>query len=206
MNALLLGAPKGLPFGGGTLSVEQPRWISWRLPTTAVPSSNKLQDLLSKVLSGYLAARDERFGGHQLATVLRQNLPDAVRLVCLEKIASELKAQGSLGQGKWAECPRLRIFHPNEMTSAQQGMYVVCLFAADMSAVFLTLNQGTNNLSSNDIENCRTAIQQKIEGLRGCEIGPLAAVALAANSKRGRSCELACAYYKGYGAGCLPAE
>ena len=171
-----------------------------------MPSSNKLQDLLSKVLSGYLAARDERFGGHQLATVLRQNLPDAVRLVCLEKIASELNAQGSLGQGKWAECPWLRIFHPKEMTSAQQGMYVVCLFAADMSAVFLTLNQGTTNLSGNDIENCRTAIQQKIEGLRGCEIGPLAAVALAANSKGGQSCELACAYYERYGAGCLPAE
>ena len=171
-----------------------------------MPSSNKLQDLLSKVLSGYLAARDERFGGHQLATVLRQNLPDAVRLVCLEKIASELNAQGSLGQGKWAECPWLRIFHPKEMTSAQQGMYVVCLFAADMPAVFLTLNQGTTNLSGNDIENCRTAIQQKIEGLPGCEIGPLAAVALAANSKRGQSCELACAYYKRYGAGCLPAE
>ena len=85
-------------------------------------------------------------------------------------------------------------------------MYVVCLFAADMSAVFLTLNQGTTNLSSNDIENCGTAIQQKIEGLRGCEIGTLAAVALAANSKRGRSCELACAYYKRYGVGCLPAE
>ncbi|MAX19170.1 MAG: hypothetical protein CL709_04805 [Chloroflexi bacterium] len=59
-----------------------------------------MQDLLSKVLSGYLAARDERFGGHQLATVLRQNLPDAVRLVCLEKIVSELKVQGSMGQGK----------------------------------------------------------------------------------------------------------
>jgi len=83
---------------------------------------------------------------------------------------------------------------------------VVCLFAADMSAVFLTLNQETTNLSSNDIENCRTAMQQKIVGLRGCEIGPLAAVELAANSKRGRSCELACAYFKGYGAGCLPAE
>ena len=80
------------------------------------------------------------------------------------------------------------------------------LFAADVSAVFLTLNQGTTNLSSNDIENCRPAIQQKIDGLRGCEIGPLPAGALAANSKRGQSYELACAYYMRYGAGCLPAE
>ena len=169
-------------------------------------SSNMLQDLLSKVLSGYLAARNERFGGHQLATVLRKNLSGAVRSVCLEKIPSELKVQGSLGQGKWAECPWLRIFHRKETTSARQGMYVVYLFATDVSAVFLALDQGTTNLSSNDIENCRTAIQQKIDGLRGCETGPLPAGALAANSKRGQRYQLACAYYKRYGAGCLPAE
>ena len=202
----IIGAPKGLPFGGGTLSDEQRRWIPWRLPTIAMLSSNRFQDLLSEILSGYLAAWNERFDVNQLATVLRQDLPDAVRLVCLEKILSELKAQGSLGQGKWAECPWLRSFHPKETTSAQQGMYVVYLFAADMSAVFLTLNRGTSNLSSNDIENRRTTIQQKIDGLRGCEIGPLTTGAHAANSKRGQSYELACAYYKRYGAGCLPAE
>ena len=114
--------------------------------------------------------------------------------MCLEKIPSELKALGSLAQGKWAERPWLRIFHPKETTPAQQGTYVVYLFAADMSRVFLTLNQGTPNLSSNDIENCPTAIQQKIDGLRGCEIGPLPTGALAANSQRGQNYERAGTY------------
>jgi hypothetical protein len=52
---------------------------------------------------------------------------------------------GSGGKGAAAHCPWIAVFDPDETTSAQRGMYVVYLFAADMSTVALTLNQGVTD-------------------------------------------------------------
>jgi hypothetical protein len=55
-------------------------------------------------------------------------------------------AVGSGGKGNAAACPWIAVFDPDETTTAQQGMYVVYLFAADMSTVTLSLNQGVTEI------------------------------------------------------------
>lgn len=51
--------------------------------------------------------------------------------------------RGSPGQGQWAYVPWISVFDPAITTTATHGYYVVYLFAADMSRVYLSLNQGT---------------------------------------------------------------
>jgi len=52
-------------------------------------------------------------------------------------------------QYMYSPVPWVRIFDPEHAPTAQNGFYVVLLFAADGSAVFLSLNQGTSEFRSN---------------------------------------------------------
>jgi len=54
--------------------------------------------------------------------------------------------KGSGGQSTGAHVPWIAVFNPDETTKAQQGMYVVYLFRADMQAVYLSLEQGVTDL------------------------------------------------------------
>src|SRR5699024_5428917 len=50
--------------------------------------------------------------------------------------------QGSPGQGRWAKIPWIAVFDRDISISASKGYDIVYLFAADMSGVYLSLNQG----------------------------------------------------------------
>ncbi|WP_433015074.1 MrcB family domain-containing protein [Kribbella sp. CA-294648] len=53
---------------------------------------------------------------------------------------------GSGGMGSAATIPWVALFDPDETTTAQRGMYVVYLFSADGSRVFLALMQGVTEM------------------------------------------------------------
>jgi hypothetical protein len=52
-------------------------------------------------------------------------------------------------QSLYSPVPWVRIFDPEHAPTAQTGFYIVLLFAADGSAVYLSLNQGTSEFRSN---------------------------------------------------------
>jgi hypothetical protein len=60
------------------------------------------------------------------------------------------RIDASGGQGSATFVPWIGVFDPDETTSAQAGIYVVYLYAADMERVYLTLNQGVT-IISNDL-------------------------------------------------------
>ena len=73
-----------------------------------------------------------------------------------ERVASALKgsadvvrfpnvvARSSAGQGRWATVPWIAALDSRETSKTSEGVYVIYLFRADMSGVYLTLNQGTS--------------------------------------------------------------
>ncbi|WP_256701800.1 MrcB family domain-containing protein [Paenibacillus sp. P3E] len=99
-----------------------------------------LQGYLEKIMNEYTAAKKEVFAGHSLGTLFRQTLP--VELKALPFIDDQYKVQGSIGQGNWATVPWLAILDKRITETTQHGEYIVYLFAEDMSAVYLTFNQG----------------------------------------------------------------
>ncbi|WP_342481061.1 DUF3578 domain-containing protein [Paenibacillus sp. FSL L8-0340] len=99
-----------------------------------------LQGYLEKIMNEYTAAKTEAFAGHSLGTLFRQTLPSELK--ALPFIDEQYKVQGSVGQGNWATVPWLAVLDKRITETTQHGEYVVYLFAEDMSAVYLTFNQG----------------------------------------------------------------
>ena len=82
----------------------------------------------------------------------------------ISRIASSfgMEAGFSVGIGRWSAVPWIRVFYPDISPSAQDGVYIVYLFAASGKSVFITLNQGTTDSSNEKRNRTRKIIQEKI--------------------------------------------
>lgn len=101
-----------------------------------------LHETFLRIGREYTIARRAPFASHPLASYIRRDAPSALE-AALGDSASGLECVGSPGQGQWAEVPWLAVFDPVVTSSATRGYYVVYLFSADMSKLFLSMNQGT---------------------------------------------------------------
>ncbi len=83
----------------------------------------------------------------------------------IQKIAKTFGAQSeySVGIGRWSAVPWIRVFYHDCTPSAKDGVYIVYLFAANGESVFITLNQGTTDSSSEKRTKNRKIIQEKID-------------------------------------------
>jgi 5-methylcytosine-specific restriction enzyme A len=96
-----------------------------------------IKELFSQTLSQYRAAKTETFARHPLADILRHQLPKSIAAGIPQYLVV-----GSPGQGNWAEIPWVCVFDRSITESAEKGFYIVYLFDAAMSGVYLSLNQG----------------------------------------------------------------
>jgi hypothetical protein len=62
-------------------------------------------------------------------------------------IPAGYRAEGRGGTGRAAVTPSIAVFDTDETVTVRRGMYVAYLFAADMSTVTLTLNQGITEIA-----------------------------------------------------------
>lgn len=98
-----------------------------------------MREAMLRVLGNYLQAKAEPFRSHPFAHEFVYSLANAVRR---EVDTHRYTVFASVGKGRWAEVPWIGVFDKSVTSSAQDGIYVVYLFAADMSGVYLSLNQG----------------------------------------------------------------
>jgi hypothetical protein len=114
---------------------------------TASPEGHEIQVSFEAVLAQYERARSKEPFGKQsalwsefdrIATGLR-----ASREVARFK---NIVIKWSAGQGRWATVPWIAALDSRETSRTSEGVYVIYLFRADLSGVYLTLNQGTMSL------------------------------------------------------------
>lgn len=101
-----------------------------------------MKSAFERILNGYeRASTKEPLAGNELAIYIRD---EAVQEIAeTAKIDSDqYMLQGSPGQGRWAKIPWIAVFDRDISISASKGYDIVYLFAADMSGVYLSLNQG----------------------------------------------------------------
>jgi MrcB-like, N-terminal domain len=84
----------------------------------------------------------QRATGNDLAQRLANALEDIAARLGLTELDLQVKAGGS--QADFSPVPWVRVYSTGHSPSAQQGIYLVFLFAADGSRVYLSLNQGTS--------------------------------------------------------------
>ncbi|NBC38009.1 DUF3578 domain-containing protein [Novosphingobium sp. FSY-8] len=134
----------------------------------------RIRDGLTAVLSGYRAALQSTFGGHPLAALLRNDLPQAISAY-LPTHEALLKVEGSAGVGNWAKGPWVAILNRLITETPQRKFYPVYLFAEDMSGVYLSLNQGMTEVRELYRVNPKSALRTRALNYRdmlGSSIAP----------------------------------
>ena len=103
-----------------------------------------MHEVLREVLERYLTEKEQSFAGNELAQKLRREFPKVLYQLLSDK--ARYKVSGSAGQGQWTDCPWIAIFDILVTKTPQSGYYPVFLFKADMSGVYLSLNQGVTEV------------------------------------------------------------
>jgi hypothetical protein len=100
----------------------------------------ELRSLLQSIADGYDRTRGRDQPAMRLLASVSEHLAEYVPLTHSVK--------GSAGVGGLPFVPWVAVFDPDETETAQRGMYVVYLFSADKTRLYLSLNQGTDDLKN----------------------------------------------------------
>lgn len=92
-------------------------------------------------MSGYTVARSERFKDHRVHQTVRE-IRSGFEEADFVKARRSMKVRASVGMGNWAVIPWVAFLDSRETATTQSGVYVIILFSADMSGLYVTLNQG----------------------------------------------------------------
>ncbi|MDZ5606123.1 DUF3578 domain-containing protein [Bacillus pseudomycoides] len=123
--------------------------------------NSNLRKKFLTVMHEYLKARTEKFAGHKLGSVVRNEMTTEItRLPFIDH--NQYVVTGSVGQGNWAAVPWLAIMNKDITTSTQRGYYIVYLFSEDMKKLYLTLAQGVTETSKEEMEEIKQEIRQHI--------------------------------------------
>lgn len=100
-----------------------------------------MKEMIERVLNNYLSVKEQDLKDNKEANFIRNDVKTIIeQQTNLDK--QKYLVTGSSGQGNWAEIPWIAIFDKDITVSATSGYDIVYLFCADMSGVYLSLNQG----------------------------------------------------------------
>ncbi|MGH0594964.1 MrcB family domain-containing protein [Bacillus pretiosus] len=123
--------------------------------------NSNLREKFLTVMDEYLKARTERFAGHKMGSVVRNEMTTEItRLPFIDH--NQYVATGSIGQGNWAAVPWLAIMNKDITTSTQRGYYIVYLFSEDMQRLYLTIGQGVTETSKEEMQKIKEEIRKQI--------------------------------------------
>jgi MoxR-like ATPase len=158
----------------------------------AIPLREALQEAL-------LAQRSRRPGefSDDLHSSIVLLLPSSIRAV----VGQDFRVKGSAGAGNQAEIPWVSVMPPGTK-GASEGRYVVYLFAADGSRVFLALSQAVTGQPKRGLVDLAKELRRDA----GAQGDLLEVIDLGASGDLGERYSLATAYAVEYRAEALPAD
>lgn len=167
------GTLKNTEFNGGVQlrSAYQPAGYEVVLRTT--PGETVLQSLLEKFMAGYRAAREEDFSGSHPIIATMRSLEERIGQSGPLRDRPTVRVKGSVGQGTWAFAPWIALLDNRITTSTQLGVYPVLLFREDMSGVYVTIAQGTQDLKKSGREHMLAQLRataSRVRGLAGSQL------------------------------------
>ena len=117
------------------------------------PSTHKaaedspLRSALQTILENYdEARRHQRFGKSSSVWSEFGHAAELIRCSRVAKTFPRVLFKASAGQGNWATVPWIAALNPRETRKTSEGVYVIYLIRADLSGVYLTLNQATSSI------------------------------------------------------------
>ncbi len=100
-----------------------------------------MKEIFESILQKYKLESENNFAKNSFASYIRNDVPQKI-FSELQLNKKQFRITASSGQGNWASIPWIGIFDIDITNTATKGYDVVYLFRADMSGVYLSLNQG----------------------------------------------------------------
>lgn len=123
--------------------------------------NSNLREKFLTVMNEYLQAKTERFAGHKMGSVVRNEMTTEItRLPFIDH--NQYVVTGSVGQGNWAAVPWLAIMNKDITKSTQSGYYIVYLFSEDMERLYLTIAQGVTKTDKDELDKIKEEIREQI--------------------------------------------
>ena len=167
-----------------------------------------MRALLSTIAEEYLNAKQAPFKESPFGELVRTESKTALHQALMR---GDLLYRASVGQGRWAEIPWIGVFNPELAQSAQSGPYLVYLFTADLTGLYLTQGQGVTQVrqefgSEQEGELLRRAelIRARVPEYKRSFTG--GAVSLGGHTRLATDYDAAAAYYKFYKTANLPSD
>jgi len=127
----------------GVLFVNDGGLVPEQIEATAYPDVGSLREVLQRTLDKYLTVKLEPQGGHPFNKWFRR-LPSALKRIIPN--VSDLRIDYGGGHGSnWSNIPYIAFRRVDIAPSTQYGVFPAYFFSGDMSAVYLSLNQGPAN-------------------------------------------------------------
>jgi 5-methylcytosine-specific restriction protein A len=123
-----------------------------------------MENLLREPIENYLVAKEGIFAGNELADKLRKGFPQMISGLLTDKI--RYKVIGSPGKGNWTDCPWIAILDTLITKTPQSGYYPVFIFKADMTGVYLSLNQGVTEVKGDYKRETKNVLRIRADDFR----------------------------------------
>lgn len=167
-----------------------------------------MRALLSTIAEEYLSAKQTAFRDSAFGKLVRSESKRELERA-LER--DDLIYRASVGQGQWAEIPWIAIFNPELAKSAQSGPYLVYLFKADLSGLYLAQGQGVTQVRYEFGSEQRGELLRRAELMRARvpeyeNHFTSGAISLGGKTTLATDYNDAIAYYKYYETADLPSE
>ena len=118
-------------------------------------------------MAEYSQARTERFGGaHPVFATLRV-LEEVIARCGPVAARPDVKVKGSVGVGNWAAAPWIALLDKRVTSTTLTGVYPVLLFREDMTGVYITVAQGTQELKQKGRAHMLGELQRTATRVRG---------------------------------------
>lgn len=167
-----------------------------------------MKNVLNEPIENYLIEKAKNFGGNELAFKFRNVFPKEIEKIIFDK--NRFKVIGSSGKGNWTECPWIAILDILITDSPQKGFYPVLIYKADMSGIYLSINQGVTDVIENYKREAISVLKLRAQDFRAKieydENEYLTEINLASKTRNARHYQAGNIVAKYYDKGSLPNE
>lgn len=123
-----------------------------------------MDKILREPIVNYLTQKQQPFAANYLADKLRHEFPELITQILPDK--TRYKVIGSPGKGNWTDNPWIAILDILISETPQSGYYPVFIFKADMTGVYLSLNQGVTKVKDYYKRDTRNILRLRAEDYR----------------------------------------
>lgn len=127
-----------------------------------------LRDTFEEILDQYPNRQGTASKDKRLYQLLVNKAPNFLKHIASKNFDKKIfEYKGTAGQGNWPNIPWVAAMHPKETSTTQKGIYIVYLIDPEKETIYVTLNQGTTEVTNDHTKpEAREILETRAEEIR----------------------------------------